>query len=242
MADKTSFEPGANADSGGVPTSRTITTGTGLTGGGDLSSNRTLALATTGVAAGSYTNASVTFNAYGQATAASSGAASKTLWWSPALAAQALTPTAFGNTDITFGQSIIPTLPIVATGARMYWTASTGTIKFTLWNPSGTAVATGTVVVASIPQMVTVTFGTPYSVPESLLYQEFIISAFQTTGSHDCDGFVVTDLNPPTAPCLVGAGMMINRVSGVYSTASSETFPVLVASAAVAIDLIWTLA
>ena len=73
MADKTSFEPGANADSGGVPTSRMITAGTGLTGGGDLSSNRTLALATTGVAAGSYTNASVTFNAYGQATAASSG-------------------------------------------------------------------------------------------------------------------------------------------------------------------------
>ena len=53
--------------------SRTITAGTGLSGGGDLTANRTLSIAATGVTAGSYTNANVTVNARGQVTAASSG-------------------------------------------------------------------------------------------------------------------------------------------------------------------------
>jgi hypothetical protein len=40
--------------SGYVPTTRTLTAGTGLTGGGDLSANRTFAIANTGVTAGTY--------------------------------------------------------------------------------------------------------------------------------------------------------------------------------------------
>ena len=40
--------------SGYVPTTRTITAGTGLTGGGDLSANRTIALANTAVTTGTY--------------------------------------------------------------------------------------------------------------------------------------------------------------------------------------------
>jgi len=42
------------AVTGYVPTTRTITAGTGLTGGGDLSANRTIALANTAVTAGTY--------------------------------------------------------------------------------------------------------------------------------------------------------------------------------------------
>ncbi|MFV3127109.1 DUF2793 domain-containing protein [Niveispirillum sp. KHB5.9] len=42
------------SDLGAVPTSRTVSAGTGLSGGGDLSANRTLALANTAVTAGSY--------------------------------------------------------------------------------------------------------------------------------------------------------------------------------------------
>ena len=58
--------------SGYVPTSRTITAGTGLSGGGDLSANRTLAIANTGVTAATYGSASsvpvIAVNAQGQAT------------------------------------------------------------------------------------------------------------------------------------------------------------------------------
>lgn len=60
---------------GYVPTSRTITAGTGLSGGGDLSVNRTLAIANTGVTAATYGASTkipvLAINAQGQVTTAS---------------------------------------------------------------------------------------------------------------------------------------------------------------------------
>lgn len=107
---------------GYVPTSRTITAGTGLTGGGDLSVNRTLSIANTGVTAATYGASTkipvLAINAQGQVTTASEvtlSAASINLGYGQFIQN--------GSTALTAGMSNNSTDPIQVTSTNEFSSA-----------------------------------------------------------------------------------------------------------------------
>lgn len=70
LSDQTDLQSALDAK---VPTSRTVTAGTGLTGGGSLASNITINMADTAVTPGTYTVATITVDQQGRLTFASDG-------------------------------------------------------------------------------------------------------------------------------------------------------------------------
>lgn len=94
-----------------VTNARTITAGSGLTGGGDLSANRTLTLDVSGVTAGSYTNVDLTVDIYGRITTIANGSAGGVTSFN-------------GRSGAVTPQAGDYTTTIVAEGTNLYYTSA----------------------------------------------------------------------------------------------------------------------
>lgn len=117
---------------GAVPANRTITAGTGLSGGGDLSANRTISLANTAVTPGTYTRMTATVNARGQITAAANGTTSSgtSVAW---IDVTAFGATGDGTTDDT--AAIAAAIASVTTGGTLYFPFGTYRVTSTITIP-----------------------------------------------------------------------------------------------------------
>lgn len=135
------------AGAGLVPDTRLVSTGTGLTGGGNLSADRTLSLATSGVTAGSYANPTIVVDAYGRITSATAGGGSAVTSVNAKTGAVVLIPSDIGA-PTTGGSGASGTWGISITGNAATVTSVTSlqvstALGYTPVSTSGTG-ATGT--------------------------------------------------------------------------------------------------
>ena len=185
-----------------VPVTRTLTAGTGLSGGGDLSANRTFALADTTVTPGTYTNATLTVNQQGQLTFAASGGA--TYWWiydAPLRGAALGSPASAGDYTTGWLFRVYTALPI--TGVRVYWAGTAATLYCSLWDSVAAQLARKDIIVAG-SGLATATFGAAITPTPG---QTYYVGCYESTGTTFPGG--IPDPNNPGATVQNGPWTLI---------------------------------
>jgi len=140
------------ANLGGVPTTRTISAGSGLSGGGDLSANRALSISNTGATAGTYGNEARTItqtvNAQGQITNIYDQPIE--LDWSAVTGAPYVeAATTSGTTQITTTPVLLKPTDIVGTHPGIDYDSSTGEFTFNVAGNYGLSVAVNALATAA---------------------------------------------------------------------------------------------
>lgn len=198
---------------GAVPTSRMVIAGTGLSGGGDLSADRTLSIASTISAAGPIGSATVapviTFNAMGQLTTVSSATITPAFTSVTGQTTLAQMPTLTPNTVMGNGTagSAVPTalaMPSCSGGTNaLIWTSNTGFGCNTL-GTGGTVTTAGaglaltgggttlglTAARQTLPTITTLTATATYTTPANVLWIEVYYCGGGAGGSGAASGTI----------------------------------------------------
>jgi hypothetical protein len=159
-------------------------------------------------------------------TALGGGSTVRNLWWSPVDIAGNVAPSFSSAGSFAVGQGFMPQVAMTQTGVRFYYPDTTSrTIKVSLWDNTGTRVATSTATY-NTAGVKTVTWGTPVAVMSSQAYKYWNVSMWDTSGTGFIQTTGVAASEEPTFPAQNGPSISWRAISsyGTGDVSPSATF------------------